>query len=108
MIENIRKIAEGLGLKIVREHDRGMEVYYHLGRGGHVKNFNPYESNADAFLVLEDLVNKDKTLGVEFINQGGDDYSVDVNSIFNGYVRADNKDLKHAICSAWLSLKGDV
>lgn len=110
MIENIKAIADYLfpdnngwcGDKLA------MPIYSINGIDFDFCKFNPYESWNDCGMVLEDLVNKNKTLGVELINQGDGDYSVDVNSIFNGYVRVDSKDLKHAICEAWLSLKEGV
>ncbi len=109
-IDDIREIAEGVfpdnngwcgdKLAIPIQGVSGLDFDF--------CTFNPYESKSDAFLVLDDLVNKNKTLGVELINQGGGDYSVDVNSVFNGYVRADEQDLKHAICEAWLSLHTNI
>ena len=105
MQEDIKKIAEAMELKVVREHDQGIEVYYHYGRGGQVKHFNPYENPADSFMVLEALVK-----GQPYIQIGGKSGSAKGNWIVENYILANNfhaNDLKHAICTAYLSLIGD-
>ena len=106
-IENIKKIAEGLGLSLVEHPNRftGVPILY-LSQAHYFRDtpFNPYESEADAFKVLEALVKSQPNIELgqplRRTEEGDREYHL---QDYNGEV-VFNKDLKHAICSAYLSL----
>jgi hypothetical protein len=101
--ENIKKIAEGLGLEYLEG-----EVFdrHPIDKTPYNRRlFNPFVNDADAFNVLEALV---KWRAKESLDTSIMDLSVYGTT---GYCcsstfgeKSEEKDLKHAICEAYLSL----
>ena len=114
MKENIKKIAESMGIKPQPKVDvkGGLnDISWHFTE---TLDFNPYTSDADCFQVLEALVKKDNKFHVQVWSDGdSDSYSV-VNVLGEcpviyptTYLSEFEKDLKHAICQAYLELIGE-
>ena len=105
MQEDIKKIAESLGFgylegEIFKRHIKSKTTYGH-------RLFNPYESNADAFMILEAyvaLTKEERGEYIELSHESVDGFSICKNK---DLVASCEQDLKHAICTAYLSLIGD-
>ena len=110
MQEDIRRIADSLGFKELE----GFDIPLYKFPNGNNGYFNPYSNSADAFMVLEAFVKKQGGMLVEIWSNGdNDEYMIqDDDSTENpwfgkGHLNEGEEDLKHAICTAYLSLIGD-
>ena len=103
MQEDIKKIAKGLDYLCKTISERGVTNVYimHSQTDECVdwRSFNPYENRADAFMVLEKMITDCGLPKACFLLQ---------KTIMNSSVLNQNPlNLKHAICTAYLSLIGD-
>lgn len=104
-IENIKLIAEGLGLKInyITEVGASLKSFERNKCCGDLlfHSFNPYESSSDAFMVQEDLLAKNSD--VTLVQQGK--YFIVYVLTYDGIkFSGDGETINIAIVNAWLSL----
>ena len=109
MQDKILKIAKGLGISLIRKDLYTLKYLYQIGESEFQWRkdlFNPYENDADAFKVLQVLIAKCDT---QILHSHGK-YSVE-SIVYSDYLcsrivlcHGSDKNLKAAICEAYLSL----